>query len=109
SFDQAQIVKDLATESIGYLDNEVRDLGIIKSIRLLDTHSPKYYNYTTDNYRMEIDFNVKNLVSWLRENDLLYEVEALENEWQFDAYTRHEPYLVVFINNILDVDGYKNH
>lgn len=53
-YDNAGIVKDLATERARLLQDEV---DIIKSVKVVATGSPKYYNYSTDWADFEIDYN----------------------------------------------------
>lgn len=111
--DHKQVVTELANESIGYLENELRDLGIIKTISLVSTHSPKFYNYTTDSYKMQVDFNVKALMDWFNKSedkDLAEEIiDNLKEDWQHQEYSKYEPHLVTLIDVLVDIDSYHSH
>ena len=69
TYDHEQIVKDFATESIGVLGGEV-NRNIIKSIKYVSSTSPRFYNYTTDSYVMDVDVNSKALLQYIKENKI---------------------------------------
>lgn len=61
-FDHAAIVKDLATYSVSEIENIV-NRTIIKSVSMpIDTHSPEFYNYTTDSYDAVWDIDERRLL-----------------------------------------------
>lgn len=68
NYDHSGIVKDLSAASISLLHNEFVEHGdgIVKSIELDDTKSPRFYNYTTDSYTAFWDVDVEKLRAALK-------------------------------------------
>lgn len=54
SYEHAEIVKDLAKERARLLQDEV---DIIKSVKVIETGSPREYNFSTDWADFEIDYD----------------------------------------------------
>ena len=67
TYDHKQIVKAFALESISILENNV-DKDIISSITLESTSSPRFYNYTTDGYVMNVTYNLVKLNEYVTAN-----------------------------------------
>ena len=111
NFDHKNIVKDLANESIktilSHLNQYEATKDIIKDVVLINSFSPTYYNYTTDSYDMEINFNSKKLSKWIKDNFLDSEVDSLLKKWYlFDKENQFCAKLVIFLNTIIDKDSY---
>jgi RecG-like helicase len=111
NFDHKNIVKDLANESINtilsHLNQYEATKDIIKDIVLINSFSPTYYNYTTDSYDMQIDFNSKKLSKWIKENFLNDNVDELLNKWYLkDKENQFCAKLVIFLNTMIDKDSY---
>jgi hypothetical protein len=111
NFDHKNIVKDLANESIktilSHLNQYDTTKDIIKDIVLIDTFSPKYYNYTTDSYDMEIDFNSNKLNKWIKDNYLDNDVKELLNKWSLkDKENQFCAKLIIYLNTMIDKDSY---
>jgi len=80
--DMAGARKELALSSINLLHNEfvLHGGGIVKSIELAETNSPKYYNYTTDSYIAEWHIDIKKLKKYILDNFQEFR-EYTENNW----------------------------
>ena len=77
-----EALKDFAGVSIDYIKDEIiRDSKMIKSVKLVDTHSPRFYNYMTDNYTSEFDVNESMLCKFVNKNLAPFK-EYVSNEWQ---------------------------
>jgi len=57
------------------------DLNLIKSIKFIKLHSPKFYNYTNDVIECEINVNVKEVKKYIK-NNLKNFSEYLENNFK---------------------------
>ena len=71
TYDHAQIVKDFAHASIQIITDAIANTpyaDIIKDITLLDTSSPRYYNYTTDGYTAIYTINADELAKYIETN-----------------------------------------
>lgn len=62
------IVHDLAHASIEYVEQETKGDGIIHSIFFISSHSPRFYNYTTDWYLSEYDVDIVKLNEYIGKN-----------------------------------------
>lgn len=82
-YDHKNIVKDLALESIEYLKEiliqDLKDEAIIKSIDLISSGSPQYYNYTTDYYIMNIKYNDQLLDEYIQNNSATFVAYKKDN------------------------------
>lgn len=70
-YDMDAIRKELAIESICYLENELKHdwSHVIKNIELVKTGHPKFYNYTTDWYVAEFTIDEAELEKYIAENE----------------------------------------
>ena len=75
-YDHKNIVKDLAIESINHLKEvliqDLKDQAIIKSIDLISSGSPQYYNYTTDYYIMNVKYDDQLLDEYIKKNSVAF-------------------------------------
>ena len=74
-YDHAQIVRELALASVEIVRSETARDGIVKNITLLNSGSPRYYNYTTDWYTAEYEVNDDRLLEYIENNrDAILEI-----------------------------------
>lgn len=107
-YDMKSIVKDLANVSIGILENNV-DKDIIKSITLISTSSPKFYNYTTDGYVMAVSFNEKALNKYIEDNKQAVKDIFKDYSHQYDEDMNENIYhagLCHLLDNCITKDDY---
>jgi hypothetical protein len=64
-YDHPGVVKDLAISSVGLLNDELVG-SVVKSINLVSTGSPRFYNYTTDWYVAEWNLNTRKLEAYVQ-------------------------------------------
>lgn len=60
-YDMDGYLKELSDCSIDFINELFKDDSIVKSVRLLEYSSPKFYNYSTDSYSAEWKYNSKKL------------------------------------------------
>jgi hypothetical protein len=60
------------------------DEGFINSIKFINLHSPKYYNYSNDTIECNIDVNVKNVKEYINNNLDCFEAYLIDN---FKSYS----------------------
>lgn len=100
-YDMAAITKALALESINIIWGEM-PADIITNIDLIDTDSPRFYNYTTDHYTANWTLDDAALLEYIREHrDGWHKFAA--DEWNhlrifnidddkcFDIYDENDP------------------
>lgn len=83
-YDHAGAVKSLAEASINILWNELRE--IVENIQLIETNSPRFYNYTTDSYVAEWTINADRLQAYVTSHANEFE-EFVDERWAYE-YTR---------------------
>ena len=96
SYDHKAIVKELATASLEWLQENILD-DIIMNLDLVETFSPKFYNYSTDSYSLDIEIDTGaldrlydwssydgNFQAWLRDSDNQYLYETGTDDEQLD-------------------------
>ncbi len=76
-YDHKNIVNGLAKESIEYLKDlfclyDGSGQAIIKSIDLISSGSPQYYNYTTDYYIMNVKYDDQLLDEYIKKNSAAF-------------------------------------
>ena len=109
TFDHKKIVEGLSKESIRVILDKVGEIcdceGIINDISFLKSYSPQFYNYTTDSYDMEIDFDAAKLRKYVVDNDLMNKVRGTLELWG-QRNEVYEAMLCVFLNSVIDTDAY---
>lgn len=119
SYDHGAIVRDFARVSINYLFNELitHGNGMITSITLESSGSPKYYNYTTDHYVAVYEYNTVKLHDYIAQN---YDA-VLEKVRTYDSVMSYTPVddiskddlahagLCHYIDNTIDREHYNMH
>ena len=111
-FDHPAIVESLAAHSVGIIEDAIRFTeyaDIIKCIALEKTASPQWYNYTTDSYKMTVDYDAVNLAQYLDKNRAAiveiakacqaYELDITDNDMQYAA-------IVHILQNCITADDY---
>ena len=58
SFDYDGYYKDVAEKCCEYIENELKELGLITELKYQCVSSPKYYNYSNDSIYIEITPNI---------------------------------------------------
>lgn len=100
NYNHKQIVKDLAEASINeimiQLDKYENTTGIINHMTVVKTYSPQFYNYTTDSYNVEIDFNEDKLEKFIKDN--------YDDFQQFDDNSIENQ--LIFLLDQIDKDSY---
>lgn len=77
--DHEGLVKTLALDSISELENNLKG-DIVKSIDLVKTTSPQFYNYTTDNYTATWHVDASKLFEYIKANFEAYR-DFIREEW----------------------------
>lgn len=67
-YDAKSVLQALAEYSVGLLHTEFVGKGIVRSIDLVDTTSPQFYNFTTDAYTAKWDFHSEHLDDYIAEH-----------------------------------------
>jgi hypothetical protein len=70
----------------------LQDLGIIKSIKFIKLHSPKYYNFENDVIECSIDINIKNCKKYINENLESFESYLRNNFKSYDGFSSFYEY-----------------
>jgi hypothetical protein len=103
-FDHAEIIKAFAKNSIDYITTEgLPDQKVIQSIEYISSGSPKFYNYTTDYYCMEVKYDGKALEDYLAENTEAFQSYAKECDMEKDALLYK---LTFYMDQFYDRDNY---
>jgi len=111
-YNMKEIVKGLANVSIGVLEEAIKGTPaekMILEIKLLDTGSPRFYNYTTDWYNAEytvdtvaldtyINAHTEAIATIMKEYTNEYDVNLVDNKYH--ASVCH------IINNLIERDDY---
>lgn len=110
NYDHKDIVKDLAEFSIDVVTDGLTDY-IVKSVTLLETGSPQFYNYTTDWYTAEWDIDEVQLTKYIANRQSKYTEWVMESEWDLERRKSDEQYnllamLDYYTINTLDLDSY---
>ena len=112
SFDHKNIVKQFAIESIGIIENAIASTDyekIITSIELEKSFSPKYYNYTTDGYKMVVEYDEKALERYTEDNHgAILEIAKKYRAYESDITKNDIVYagIVHIIQNCITSDDY---
>lgn len=104
------VVNDLAIKSINILEHNLKG-DIVKSIKLVKTTSPQFYNYTTDSYVAEWDINYKKLREYIAKSGLFY--AWYRENWDYlNIEFESEDYIVAMLDfytrNEYEPEGYEN-
>lgn len=115
SYNHKKIVEDLANASIEILEHSIKYTeyaDIIKSITYVSSGSPKFYNYTTDHYIMNIDFDPEKLQSYsdknykeIREKAENYDDTIINN--LISVHSMQYASLCHILDNCISDDDYK--
>jgi hypothetical protein len=84
-FNHRGYVQALSECSVEYLRDNFKDSEIIKSITLVTSKSPQFYNYTTDSYDMVIDYRLSALKKYINDNYDDY-VQFVKTDWHNALY-----------------------
>lgn len=117
-YNHPAVVRQFAENSVNILHNElVEDDGIIRSIDLETSTSPRFYNYTTDSYRATWTVDDVKLLEYVREHyDEFHKFAS--DEWSSleifnlddDTCIENDDLLVAMIDfytrNTLEADDY---
>jgi hypothetical protein len=91
----------------------LQDLGIIKSIKFIKLHSPKYYNFENDVIECSIDINVKNCKKYINENLESFESYLRNNFKSYDGFSSFYEYDLNFwiekMNSFKNLDHIEIH
>lgn len=110
-YDMAAITKALALESINIIWGEI-PADIITDIDLIETDSPRFYNYTTDHYTADWTLDDAALLEYIREHRDEFE-RFIDEAWssvsevyEADSETRLVAMIDYYTQQHLDVDSY---
>lgn len=111
TYNHEAIVKELAIQSIGIIENELRhsDIDVIESIELEESFSPRFYNYTTDGYRMTVTHNALRLHEYMAKHySAILEIAKGYQAYESDITDDDRIYatIVHIINNVLEEESY---
>jgi len=78
---------------IDTVENFLIQFGMVKSIKFIKLHSPKFYNFENDKIEALVDVNVKNVKNYINENKEAFAV-YLENNFKsrsgFISFYEHD-------------------
>jgi len=74
-----QYYEELNESLTNVVEDFLIDLNMIKSIKFIKLHSPKYYNYTNDVIECEIEVNVKEVKKYIKNNIEEFETYLEDN------------------------------
>jgi hypothetical protein len=112
TYDHAGIVKDLAHESIDILLQAIAHTDyakIITGITYVSSTSPGYYNYKTDSYMMNIQYDIVQLDKYVTENyAAIYEICKKYHAYECDITEDDRLYaaIVHILDNCIDSESY---
>lgn len=95
--------KEVSDNAVYELFNTLENNDIIKSMKLKDVYSPKYYNYETDSLIIEMDINLRALKTFcFKENRDMF------NKYLKENFTSYSGFISFVDNNIKDfINTYK--
>jgi hypothetical protein len=110
-YNHAQIVEDLAHASIEILQKETAHDGIIQKITLVSSHSPRYYNYTTDSYIAEFEVHTPKLNDYIASHydDVLKKAQSYDDYVVVGEVSKENlahAGLCHYINNAIEAQEY---
>jgi hypothetical protein len=94
-YDMKKIHKGMAVASIDWIKDSFLD-KIILDVTLDTVQSPKYYNYTTDSYNMNVSVNINELREFIFSNIDKYNTWKDKQSYHIDN-DDHEAYLIYYI------------
>ncbi len=104
TYDNKWYTEALAKQSIKYI-KELVSSDVIQNITLVSVYSPKFYNYTTDNYVMDIEYDQSELNKFIKKNRDKY-IEY-SKDLELDTHTELCFYINSFDDDMID-DYYYN-
>lgn len=90
-YDHEAILKNLSNNSISYILQEI-DKNIIQSIEVKDCRSPREYNFTTDSYTVEVEYNDIELNKYINDNLQGFKDYCKEACTSYDGYMAFNSY-----------------
>ena len=95
--------KDVADNAVYELFNTLANNDIIKSMKLKDVYSPKYYNFETDSLIIKMDINLRALKTFCFKTN-----KDMFNKYLKENFTSYDGFLSFVDNNIKDfINTYK--
>lgn len=90
------------------VEDFLRELEMIKSVKFIALHSPKYYNFTNDVIECKIDVNPKNIKKYINDNLEEFKKYLIENHKSRDGFCSFYDYDINFwlerMNNFEQLD-----
>lgn len=86
-YNHAQIVKDLAELRASALEN---DVDIIHSVKVLETGSPREYNFSTDWATLEIDYDEDEVEKYAKDTKEKYDEWFKDSGWYYNTSWRDD-------------------
>lgn len=115
-YKKEEIVKNLAELSISILLHEVKG-DVISEMKYVSSQSPYEYNFTTDSYDMEIDYNKEKLGAFIKENEGGFIEKVKHDTTARDGYRPYYEYdemynddrarLAYYLNANMNVEEYE--
>lgn len=94
-FDGNGFMKDLAELHVEVIEHNM--CGPIKGVKLIETYSPSYYNFSTDQAYLELDVDKEKLLAYLE-----YGVSKEFDEFLHEHFTSRDGFWSYTPNNIMD-------
>ena len=86
-YNHAQIVKELAEYRAKALEN---DVDIIHSVKVLETGSPREYNFSTDWATLEIDYDEDEVEKYVKDTKEKYDEWFKDSGWYYNTNWRDD-------------------
>lgn len=78
-FDNDTYFQEWNFKIVDTVENFLIQLGMVKSIKFIKLHSPKFYNFENDKIEALVDVNVKNVKNYIYENKEAFAVYLDDN------------------------------
>lgn len=85
NFDYKQYQLDCSKSACKFIENELKDFGVI-SIEFQELISPKYYNYSTDSINCKIEIDPEIISKYVLENNEAFEKYLKDNYTNYDGF-----------------------
>lgn len=69
TYDSAAVIRALGEAGAENVISQLSDAGIVRSVEVLSTYSPRQYNFATDSYRAVWEFDADALDAWCIEHN----------------------------------------
>lgn len=108
-YNHENIVKDLADSSIEVIEQAMKYTEyaeIITAIELVRSFSPRYYNYTTDGYKMNVTYNATKLHEYMSSH--YDEIVKIASDYSTEINDNDRIYatIVHILDNCISSDDY---